>query len=34
MIIRNGNVVLETGVEKKDILVKDGKILKIADKIE
>ena len=34
MIIRNGNVVLETGVEKKDILVKDGKIVKIADKIE
>ena len=34
MIIRNGNVVLETGIEKKDILVKDGKIVKIADKIE
>ena len=34
MIIKNGNVVLETGVEKKDILVKDGKIVKIADKIE
>ena len=33
MIIRNGNVVLETGVEKKDILVENGKITKIADNI-
>ena len=31
MIIRNGNVVLKNSVEKKDILVQDGKIVKIAD---
>ena len=31
MIIRNGNVVLKNSVEKKDILVEGGKILKIAD---
>ena len=33
MIIRNGNVVLENEVVKKDILVKDGKIVEIADVI-
>ena len=31
MIIRNGNVVLKNSVEKKDILVESGKIVKIAD---
>ena len=33
MIIRNGNVVLKNSVEKKDILVENGKIAKIADYI-
>ena len=33
MIIRNGNVVLKDSVEKKDILVEDGKIVKIAENI-
>lgn len=33
MIIRNGNVVLKNSVEKKDILVENGKIVKIADKL-
>ena len=33
MIIRNGNVVLKNSVEKKDILVENGKIIKIADKL-
>ncbi len=33
MIIRNGNVVLKNSVEKKDILVEDGKIVKIAENI-
>ena len=33
MIIRNGSVVLKNTVEKKDILVEDGKIVKIADYI-
>ncbi len=33
MIIRNGNVVLKNGVEKKDILIQDRKIVKIAEKI-
>lgn len=33
MIIKNGNVVLENGVEKKDILVQNGKIVKIAENI-
>ena len=33
MIIRNGNVVLENSVEKKDILVENGKITRIADAI-
>ena len=33
MIIRNGNVVLKNSVEKKDILVENGKIVKIADNI-
>ena len=33
MIIRNGNVVLKNSVEKKDILIADGKIVKIADAI-
>ena len=33
MIIRNGNVVLKNSVEKKDILVEQGKIVKIADYI-
>lgn len=31
MIVRNGNVVLKNTVEKKDILVVDGRIAKIAD---
>ena len=31
MIIRNGNVVLKNSVEKKDILVEQGKIVKLAD---
>ena len=31
MIIRNGSVVLKNSVEKKDILIADGKIAKIAD---
>ena len=34
MIIKNGNVVLKNSVEKKDILIKDGKIEKIADDIK
>ena len=33
MIIRNGNLVLRNSVEKKDILVENGKIVKIADKL-
>ncbi len=33
MIIRNGNVVLKDTVEKKDILLENGKIVKIADNI-
>ena len=33
MIIRNGNVVLKNSVEKKDILIENGKIVKIADNI-
>ncbi|MBQ4053456.1 MAG: dihydroorotase [Clostridia bacterium] len=33
MIIRNGNVVLKNSVEKKDILIENGKIAKIADYI-
>lgn len=33
MIIRNGNVVLKNSVEKKDILIEKGKIVKIADKL-
>ena len=33
MIIRNGSVVLENSVEKKDVLVEDGKIVKIAENI-
>ena len=33
MIIRNGNVVLKNSVEKKDILVENGRIVKIADKL-
>ena len=33
MIIRNGHVVLKDSVEKKDILVEDGKIVKISDNI-
>ncbi len=33
MIIRNGNVVLKNSVEKKDILVENGRIVKIADNI-
>ena len=33
MIIRNGNVVLENSVEKKDILVENGKIVAIADNL-
>ena len=34
MIIRNGQVVLRTGVVQKDLLVKDGKIVRLADRIE
>ncbi|MBQ8406526.1 MAG: amidohydrolase family protein, partial [Clostridia bacterium] len=34
MIIKNGSVVLENSVEKKDILVENGKIVKIADNID
>ncbi len=33
MIIRNGQVVLKNSVERKDILIKDGKIAKIAEDI-
>lgn len=33
MIIRNGSVVLKNSVEKKDILIEDGKIVKIAEEI-
>ena len=33
MIIRNGNVVLKNTVEKKDILIENGKIVKIAENI-
>lgn len=33
MIIRNGNVVLKNSVEKKDVLIENGKIVKIADKL-
>ena len=33
MIVRNGNVVLKNTVEKKDILIENGKIVKIADYI-
>ena len=33
MIIRNGNVVLKNSVEKKDILIQDGKIVKIDSNI-
>ena len=33
MIIRNGNVVLKNSVEKKDILIENGKIVKIAENI-
>ena len=33
MIIRNGNVVLKNSVEKKDVLVENGKIVKIAENI-
>ena len=33
MIIRNGNVVLKNSVEKKDVLIADGKIVKIAENI-
>ncbi len=33
MIIKNGNVVLKNSVEKKDILIENGKIVKIADGI-
>ena len=33
MIIRNGNVVLKNSVEKKDILIQNGKIVKIAENI-
>ncbi len=33
MIIRNGNVVLENSVEKKDLRLENGKIVEIADKI-
>ena len=34
MIIKNGQVVFRSSVEKKDILVENGKIVKIADCIE
>lgn len=33
MIIRNGSVVLKNSVEKRDILIEDGKIVKIAEEI-
>ena len=33
MIIRNGSIVLKNSVEKKDLLIKQGKIVKIADYI-
>ena len=33
MLIKNGNVVLENGVQKKDILIENGKIIQIADQI-
>ncbi len=33
MIIRNGNVVLENSVEKKDLRIENGKIVEIADQI-
>ena len=33
MIIRNGNVVLKNSVEKKDILIENGKIVQVADNI-
>ena len=33
-IIKNGNVLIDNKIEKKDILIEDGKILKIADSIE
>ncbi|MBE5744797.1 MAG: dihydroorotase [Clostridiales bacterium] len=33
MIIKNGNVVLKNSVEKKDILIENGKIVKIADNL-
>ncbi len=33
MIIRNGNVVLKNSVEKKDILIENGKIVKLAENI-
>ena len=33
MIIRNGNVVLKNSVEKKDLLIENGKIAQIADSI-
>ena len=33
MIIRNGNVVLKNSVEKKDLLIENGKIVQIADHI-
>ena len=34
MIIKNGTLVLKDSLVKQDVLVKDGKIVKIADKIE
>jgi len=34
MIIKNGTLVLKDSLAKQDVLVKDGKIVKIADKIE
>ena len=34
MIIKNGKVVLSNSVESKDLLIKDGKIVKIADEIQ
>ena len=34
MIIRNGSLVLENSVEQKDILIENGRIVKIADVIE
>ena len=33
MIIRNGNVVLKNSVEKKDVLIENGRIMKIANNI-